>query len=140
MKRIIIAMLVLMFIVSGIASAQNYKVIVNSSNSVSSLSKKEASDLFLKKSTKFSNGMVAVPVDLAANSNAREGFSSNIHGKAVSAIRNYWQQAAFSGAASAPPEKANDNEVIEFVKRNPGAIGYVSSGASADGVKVISVN
>ncbi len=133
-------MLVLMFLVSGIASAQSYKVIVNSSNSVSSLSKKEVSDLLLKKSTKWSNGTAAVPVDLTANSPIREALSSSIHGKGVAAIRNYWQQAAFSGAATAPPEKANDNEVIEFVKKNSGAIGYVSSDAATAGVKTISVN
>lgn len=140
MKRNIVVVLILMFIVSGIASAQNYKVIVNSSNSVNSLSKKEVSDLFLKKTAKFSNGTLAAPVDLVANSRAREAFSSSIHGKAVSAIRNYWQQAAFSGAATAPPEKSNDHDVIEFVKRNPGAIGYVSSDAETAGVKTISVN
>lgn len=140
MKRNIIAFLVLIFIVSGIASAQSYKVIVNNSNSVSSLSKKQVSDLLLKKTTKWSSGTAAVPVDLSANSSVREAFSTSIHGKAVSAIRNYWQQAAFSGSATAPPEKSNDSEVIEFVKKNPGAIGYISSGASADGVKTISVN
>ena len=140
MKQNIIAVLVLLFIVSGIASAQSYKIIVNNSNSASSLSKKEVSDLFLKKTTKWSSGTAAVPVDLAANSSVREAFSTNIHGKAVSAIRNYWQQAAFSGSATAPPEKSNDAEVIAFVKKTPGAIGYISSGASADGVKTISVN
>lgn len=129
-----------MFFVSGITTAQTYKVIVNNSNSVSSLSKKEVSDLFLKKTTKWSNGTTAVPVDLAPNSSIRNTFSTSIHGKAVSAIRNFWQQAAFSGAATAPPEKANDSDVIEFVKKNPGAIGYISSSTSADGVKTITIN
>lgn len=140
MKRNIIAIFILMFMISGFASAQSYKIIVNNSNSVSSLSKKEVSDLFMKKSTKWPSGVAVTPVDLVANSSVREAFSSNVHNKAVSAIRNYWQQAAFSGAATAPPEKSNDNEVIEYVKRNPGAIGYISSGASADGVKTISIN
>lgn len=140
MKRNIIAILVLIFMISGIASAQSYKVIVNNSNSISSLSKKEVSDLFMKKTTKWSSGVTVAPVDLVANSSVREAFSLSIHNKAVSAIRNYWQQAAFSGAATAPPEKSNDNEVIEYVKKNPGAIGYISSGTSADGVKTISIN
>lgn len=140
MKKILTILIALMVVMIGNSYAQSYKVIVNNSNSISSLSKKEVSDLFMKKTTKWSSGVTVAPVDLVANSSVREAFSLSIHNKAVSAIRNYWQQAAFSGAATAPPEKSNDNEVIEYVKKNPGAIGYISSGTSADGVKTISIN
>jgi len=39
-----------------------------------------------------------------------------------------------------PPEKASDDEVLAFVRANPGGIGYVSSGAQVGaGIKVLEV-
>jgi ABC-type phosphate transport system substrate-binding protein len=139
MKKIFI-LLSLIFI-AGLTHtfAQSYKVIVNENNSTASLTAKEASDFFLKKKTKWPSGTAVMPVDLSSNSSVREAFSQKIHGKGTAAIRNFWQQAAFSGAGTAPSEKASDADVIEFVKKNPGGIGYVSSGASVAGVKVIDI-
>lgn len=132
--------MVLIFAISGITSAQSYKVIVNNSNPVSSLSKKEVSDLLLKKKSKWSNGTSVTPVDQLSGSGVREAFSSQIHGRSTSSIRSFWQQAAFSGTATAPPEKTSDEEVIEFVKKNPGAIGYVSPSAKTSDVKSVTIN
>lgn len=140
MKKIFSTIIIILFVAILPSYSQTFKVIVNAANQTSSMSTKEVSDLFMKKTTKWSNGTTAAPVDLNSNSGVRESFSKKIHGKATAAVRSYWQQAAFSGSASAPPEKANDSEVIEYVKRNPGAIGYVSSEASTAGVKTISIN
>jgi ABC-type phosphate transport system substrate-binding protein len=140
MKKITLTIVIVLFVALCNSYGQSYKLIVNTSNNTSSLSAKDVSDMFLKKKVKWANGTAVEPVDLNSNSGVREDFSKRIHGKATSAIRSFWQQAAFSGAATAPPEKANDNEVIEFVKRNPGAIGYISSGASVEGVRTIGVN
>jgi len=136
----IIALLTL-FLLAGLTNtfAQSFKVIVNNSNTVSSLTSKEVSDLFLKKKTKWPSGTVVVPVDLSSGSSVRENFSQKIHGKSTTAIRSFWQQAAFAGTASAPVEKSVDDDVIAFVKKTPGAIGYVSSTAALNGVKTINV-
>jgi ABC-type phosphate transport system substrate-binding protein len=136
--RYILSFLLLFALVSiGNLHAQSYKVVVNSSRDVSSLTKKEVSDLFLKKKAKWTDGSSVYPVDLSAASKVRESFSTDVHGKPTSAIRNFWQQAAFSGTASAPPEKASDEEVIEYVKKTPGAIGYISSTSKASDVKTL---
>jgi len=129
----------LLLITDGVF-AQSFKVVVNSSNSVTALTKKEASDLFLKKKSKWTDGNAVSPVDLSSSSKVREEFSQQVLGKSISAVRNFWQQAAFSGTASAPTEKSSDEEVIEFIKKNPGGIGYVSSSANTSGVKTVSIN
>lgn len=139
MKKILALLIVLTVITAGSTYAQ-FKVVVNSANGITSLSKKEASDFFLKKKAKWADGTTVAPVDLSASSKTREAFSQQVHGKNTAAIRNFWQQAAFSGSATTPPEKASDEEVIEYVKKNPGAIGYVSAAASTAGVKTISIN
>ena len=108
------------------AQAQDFKVIVNSANSTSDLSAEVAAKLFLKQTSKFPNGTSAQPVDLGKASPVR-------------AVETYWQQQIFSGKDVPPAAKASDDDVIAFVKANPGAIGYVSAGASTAGVKVIDV-
>lgn len=120
--------------------AQSYKIIVNNSNSTTTITTKDVSDLFLKKQSKWSNGTKVMAVDLNSSSDVRKSFSKDIHGKSVGAIKSYWQQYVFAGKGTPPVEKKSDSEVVNYVKNNSGAIGYVSADASTDGVKVIQVN
>lgn len=134
--------LFVLFLIAGTlaASAQSYKIIVNEANASSGISKSEASDIFLKKKSKWDDGTKIEPVDLAASSPIRAAFSEDVHGRGVGAIRSHWQQAAFSGAGTAPLERGSDADVVAFVKSNPGAVGYISADAATDGVKVLTVN
>lgn len=121
------------------AEAQNYKVIVNQSNSQSTITKKEASSFFLKKKSKWASGEKVKAVDQTPKSTTRSSFSSEVLGKSIGQIRAFWQQSVFSGGATPPQEMKSDAEVIQYVKANKGAIGYVSAGANTAGVKVITV-
>jgi ABC-type phosphate transport system substrate-binding protein len=139
MKKIILSTLFL-FVASVALQAQNFKVIVNEANATTSLSKKDVSEIFLKTKTSWDDGSKIVPVDQTARSATRAEFSQEIHGRSVGAIRSHWQQAAFSGAGTAPAERPSDAEVIAFVKNNPGAVGYISADADVSGVKVVAIN
>ena len=138
--RIAIALLAGTVLITGTAQAASYKIIVNNSVSVSSLSKKAVSDLFLKKATKWESGAAVTPVDQLDSSNAREGFSKAVHGKTAAAVKSYWNQQIFSGRDVPPVEKKSDAEVLAFVRSTTGAIGYVSEAASAEGVRVVTIN
>ena len=139
MKKIIIIIIATLFSACILNAQNTVKIIVNQSNSMSSIGKAKLSNIFLKKVTKFDNGVKAIPVDQVVDSPVREVFSSQYLSKSVSAVKNYWHQQLFSGAAVPPEEKSNDTDVVNFVKANAGAIGYVSSGASVSGVKIIEV-
>ncbi len=121
------------------AAAQDFKVIVNSANSTSELPAAVASKIFLKEAAKFPNGTAATPVDQGKASPVRAAFSKTVVGRPVAAVETYWQQQIFSGKEVPPASKSSDDDVIAFVKANPGAIGYVSGGASTAGVKVVDV-
>ncbi len=139
MRKISIITIIALLLCTSV-QAQSYKVIINSSNSTTSLSAKEASDFFLKKKTKWSSGQKVIPVDLSSNSSVRAEFSKAILKKSVRAVQSYWQQYVFAGKGTPAVEKKTDAEVIAYVKRNSGAIGYVSSRAGLSGVKEIKVN
>ncbi|HBX66413.1 MAG: hypothetical protein CL670_01330 [Balneola sp.] len=120
-------------------NAQTYKVIVNSANSTESISKKDLSDIFLKKQTSWKDGTSATPVDLGTRSTTRAAFTLDVHGQSIGAIRSYWQEASFSGSATPPLERKSDADVVAFVSAYPGAVGYVSDATDVSGVKVLTV-
>lgn len=128
-----------LLLLSTRASAQDFKVIVNSANSTTELTTDVATKVFLKQAPKFPNGTAAQPVDQGKTSPTRLAFTRTVLGRAVTAVESYWQQQIFSGKDVPPPTKPTDDEVIAYVKANPGAIGYVSSGAAVAGVKVVTV-
>jgi hypothetical protein len=115
-----------------------YKVVVNPSISISSISRDELSRVFLKKASKFHDGHAASPVDLPSSSSVRDSFSRDVHGKPTSAVEAYWQQQVFSGR-EVPPAEKGEGAALDFVRSNSNGIAYVSPGAETDGVKVINV-
>lgn len=120
--------------------AQDFAVVVNVSNPVSSLSKDEVAKLFLKKTVSWSSGQSASPVELPPATKVRQSFARAVLNKSVAQVRSYWQQQIFSGRDIPPPEKPSEDEVLAFVRANPNAIGYVSSNARIGrGVKVVAL-
>ena len=141
-SRLVVALLTLVAITSPRAAAAQsaYKVIVNSSNPVSSLSRDEVSRLFLKKVTTWSNAKPVAVVEQKPSAAVREVFTKTVHGRQLGYITSYWQQMIFSGRATPPPEKASDAEISAFVAGNATAIGYVDAATPLPtGVKVLNI-
>ena len=133
------AVLILLILPIQAQQEMSFKIIINQNNPTDSLTKSQISKLFLKKVTQWDSGYKVFPVDLTENNDARRDFSMKIHGKAVSAIKSYWQQQIFSGRSVPPPEKISDREIIEYISANANAIGYVSKDADINNVKVLNV-
>jgi len=127
-------------VIPSIAAGQSFKVVVNSSNPTRSISKENLSKCFLKQTNMWTNGAPMIPVDLAAGSDTRKAFTQETHDRDVSAIKSYWQRQIFSGRGVPATEKASDEEVLAFVRVNPGAVGYVSADADLGaGIKVLKI-
>jgi ABC-type phosphate transport system substrate-binding protein len=124
---------------ASLVAADGFQVIVNDANTTGTLTKAQVTSVFLKKTPRWPNGVSAVPIDQVDSSPARAAFSKDILGKSVAAVASYWQQQIFSGREVPPPQKSGDAAVIEFVKANAGAVGYVAAGAPPSGVKVVAV-
>ena len=139
MKRFLLQLGVLLLLAAKPAAEPGLRVVVNENNRVSSFSREELSELFLKKTTVWPDGTVVLPVDQFEDSETRAAFNRDIHGKSGGAVRAYWQQRIFSGRDVPPPEKDSDAAVIAFVRRNRGGIGYVMSPAPGPGVRFVPV-
>jgi len=116
-----------------------YVIIVNTSNTTPSATRKFIGDAFLKKTTRWPNGDVIRPVDQAPSSVVRRRFTDDVLNRSVAAVQSYWQQIVFSGRDLPPPELGSNDEIVKFVSTHDGAIGYVEPAAAATGVKVLVV-
>ena len=70
---------------------------------------------------------------------AHEAFVKEYLGKNDSALQTYYRSLVFTGKASMPKTVAADADVVAYVAKTKGAIGYVSAGASTAGVKTLDV-
>ena len=138
--------LILVFLVVGVCArrigaedASAYKVIVHPSNPMTQLTRLKIGEAFLKKTYRWPDGQVMVPVEPPGKSPVRQRFSLEVYGKQVLAISAYWQQQIFNGKGVPPPERATDAEIVTFVRETPGAIGYVWAGSDTTGVKVVAI-
>jgi len=117
-----------------------FVVIVPSSNPILSISRADLSAIFMRKTRSWRDGSQIIPVDQQATSRVREVFSRSVHGKTVAFVTRYWHRLIFSGRGIPPIELASDAAVIEFVKANRGAIGYIGRQTPAgDDVRVVPV-
>jgi ABC-type phosphate transport system substrate-binding protein len=115
------------------------RVIVNPQNQAGPVDRKFLTEVFLKKVTRWGNMEVIRPVDQRADSSVRASFTVAMMRRSVEAVKTYWQQAVFSGRDIPPPELESDEDVVRFVLRNPGAVGYVSGTVDLRGARVLTV-
>ena len=119
------------------AQAAGVKVIANNSVSASSISAGEVKDVFLLDKDSLGGGRVE-PV-LAKGGPAHEAFLREYLGKSDAALQAFYRSLVFTGKGSMPKALGSDAEVVAYVAKTKGAIGYVSGDASAEGVKSLQV-
>jgi hypothetical protein len=80
----------------------------------------------------FSGSTKLIPVDNAAVQDAFLASAIRVDSGRYNTI---WTKKSFREGLNPPPVKSGDFEVIEFVKKTPGAVGYVSS--QPNGVNIV---
>ena len=136
--RTILSLLLLGAGLSVAALAADVKLIANSGVSASAISADELKGVFLSTKTSLSDGSHVEPVLLKAGA-VHESFLKAYIGKTDSALETYYRSLVFTGKGSMPKMLAGDAEMVAYVAKTKGAIGYVSSGANAAGVKTLEV-
>jgi hypothetical protein len=109
------------------AFAQHYVI----TNAATTLSSAEVREVFLGEK-QFAGGTKLVPVDSLTG---QEEFLARVLAMDRTKYTSIWTKKAFRDGLVQPPQKSGDSEVLEFVRRTPGAVGYVGSAPS--GVNVV---
>lgn len=140
MKRLIVITVLLTGLAWSVYAAEPYQVVVNSKNPITSISRATIRSYYMGKATRWPDGSAVKPIDLSETSDVREGFSKAVLGKDVPSVKSYWLTMVFAGRGTPPVQFESDDKVLATVRSTPGAIGYVSAGASpGSGAKAIAV-
>jgi len=126
------------FCLAASANASDLKVIANTSVGASSVSADELRGVFLATKTSLSDGSHVEPV-LEKDGPVHEAFVKEYLGKTDAALQTYYRSLVFTGKASMPKTLSADADVVAYVAKTKGAIGYVSAAAATAGVKTLEV-
>lgn len=119
--------ILLLLVYSG-ANAAEVVVIANPGITISG---GDVKDIFLGEK-QFAGSTKLVVID---NASAQGAFLSKFMQMEANKYNNMWTKKSFREGLTPPAVKSSDLEVIEFVKRTPGAVGYVTSNPT--GVTII---
>lgn len=124
--------------VGASALAADIRVIANPSVKVSSLSSEDLKAVFLETRASLSDGGHVEPV-LLKTGPLHEAFARRYIGKSAPALEIYYRSLVFTGKALMPKTVNTEQQVVDFVAKTKGAVGYVSAGAALRGVNVLDV-
>ncbi len=120
------------------AGASGVKVIANPSVKSDSISADELRSVFLEERNSLNDGSRVEPV-ISKGGAAHEAFVKEFLGKTDSDLQAYYRALVFTGKGSMPKTVGSDSDIVEYVAKTRGAIGYVSMETSTDGVKTLSI-
>jgi ABC-type phosphate transport system substrate-binding protein len=118
--------------------AGDVKVIANPSIGTETITAADLKGVFLATKTSLDNGAHVEPV-LAKDGPAHDVFIKEYLGKTDAALQTYYRSLVFTGKGSLPKTLSGEAEVVSYVSRTKGAIGYVSAGVGTTGVKTLAV-
>jgi TonB family protein len=118
--------------------AADIKVIANGSVKTDAISATEVKSVFLEEYNSLRDGTHVEPV-LEKDGPVHEAFLREYLGGTDDDLQNYYRALVFSGRGSMPKQLGSDAEVVAYVARTKGAIGYVSAETMGEGVKTLTI-
>ena len=103
-----------------------FRIIVHPEVSGTHVPREDLSSIFLRDEMVWADGQPVAPVDQSLRSAVRAAFSEHVLGEGMDTIEALWARKIIKGVTP-PMVKTSDDEVISYVARTPGAIGYVST-------------
>jgi ABC-type phosphate transport system substrate-binding protein len=110
------------------AADPSFQVIVHPEVEGSQIPRTVLSSIFLKEAARWGDGRPVAPVDQSLRSPVRATFSEYVLNKPVDGIPALWHRKMIQGVTP-PIVKSSDEEVIAYVAKTKGSIGYVSLSA-----------
>jgi len=135
---IIVAIAVVAVFTAANAAFAKIIVIANEDVSVSYLSASELKNVYLGKKS-FWDSDVKIVLAVLVNGSIHQSFLKENVGKTPEQFKNYWNKILYTGAGIPPTPLKTEAEMIEYIKKTRGAIGYVDSATPHEGVKVIEI-
>ncbi|RUO31590.1 hypothetical protein CWE12_00910 [Aliidiomarina sedimenti] len=78
-----------------------------------------------------------IAVNQQEGSAVRQAFEANVIGRSAEQIKAHWSRLVFTGRAAELRQVESDEAVLEYVRSNPGTIGYISDASKADDLNIL---
>lgn len=114
-------------------------VIANLSVPENTLTQKELRSIFLGEKSLWSDKQ-KISFALIKNTNIHHAFLESYIDKTVNQYKNHWKKLIFTGRGRNPTFFENEEQIIDYVSKVKGAIGYIpASKMNSDKVKKINI-
>lgn len=105
-------------------------IVVNPANPLKDITTAELKEIYLANKIQWSTGIAITPVLLSPGSRLNDFFLLKICGMDETAFNSYWEK--HSGTAKITPMFIEQDEwIVRYIERSPGAIGFMDSGKTA---------
>jgi ABC-type phosphate transport system substrate-binding protein len=128
MKKIPHILLLLMLIkgtLYGQTISSEGLLLVGNKTGLESVSKKQMKEIFRGSQSIWSTNEQVIIVMPSSKTDFADDFASSVLQMTQSAMHKYWLGLVFQGRSSAPVFLNSNAEILEYVKKNEGAIGIV---------------
>jgi len=106
--------------------AQTFQVVGNQTG-ISTITRAELISVFKPKNNRWSNNRPVIIVLPGSTSPIRDEVAQQVYSNSFVAVQKYWLSLVFQGRFNAPFFFSTDEETLNFIRKNPGAIGFVST-------------
>ncbi len=127
--------LVSMFALSATTAMSEETAIVNPASAITSLSDDDLKDYYLGKKASWPDGSKVVVVVLD-DGPSHDSLMKKL-GKSSSQFTTGWKKLVFTGKGAMPEQVKTEDQLVAFVAKTPGAIGYVDAAKAKEGVKAV---
>jgi ABC-type phosphate transport system substrate-binding protein len=134
---ICLRLLALLAVLAAPPAVADLVVVVNANSGVERLSQDEIVNIFLGRYRQLPSGLSALPIDQPANQPLKAQFYRKLVNKDLAEINAYWARLTFSGKTSPPRQAANTGEVVPWIVRTPGAIGYIERSMADPRLRIV---
>lgn len=124
MKKLIVGLLMTMAFAS--AAVGDIVIVANGDISEDTLSRKEIREIFLGKRAQWDDHS-RIHVTMLKDGGIRKAFLKQYLNKSEAKWKTYWRRMVFTGRGLPPRSFDTEAELIEYVKKTKGSIGYVLS-------------
>ena len=121
------------------AANDDLVIIANPELSGNSIKQRDLQRIYLGKQTQWKDDTSIVPVMLKSGPLYDE-FIEGYLDRSVQRFVTYWRQMVFTGKGIPPKSFASESDLVDFVARTPGAVGFASTSSVTTEVRVIPVD
>jgi ABC-type phosphate transport system substrate-binding protein len=137
MKHIGIYLLWILILSSGTAWAE-MQFIAHKDAPETTLSQKDIQEIFLGKRAQWQDNSAIHPVTVQ-DEELHNAFLAQYIKKTESKWNAYWRRLVFTGTGTPPPQFETEQELVQYVVKTKGAIGYVDAETPVENVAIIKI-